>query len=41
MIVKSLKADEHFRDLEETFETLRKYHLRLNLAKCAFRVLTG
>ena len=25
-------------DLEETFETLRRYQIRLNLAKCAFGV---
>lgn len=39
MLVESLKADLHFRDLEETFNTLRKYKMMLNLTKCVFGVL--
>lgn len=41
MLVKSLKTDLHFRDLEETFNTLRKFKMRLNLTKCAFGVSIG
>ncbi|KAL0394375.1 UNVERIFIED_CONTAM: hypothetical protein Slati_4403700 [Sesamum latifolium] len=41
MLVKSKKAEEHVKDLEETFSVLRKYKLKLNLAKCAFRVQSG
>ena len=26
------------KDLEETFDTLRSYNMKLNLSKCAFRV---
>lgn len=38
MLVKILKADHHFRDLKETFNTLRRYKMRLNPTKCAFSV---
>ena len=38
MLVKSRKADLHLDDLRETFGTLRKYQMRLNLAKCVFGV---
>ncbi|KAL0458956.1 UNVERIFIED_CONTAM: hypothetical protein Slati_0522800 [Sesamum latifolium] len=41
MLVKSKKAEEHVKDLEETFSILRKYKLKLNPAKCAFRVQGG
>ncbi|KAL0319884.1 UNVERIFIED_CONTAM: hypothetical protein Sradi_5249900 [Sesamum radiatum] len=41
MMVKSKKAEEHVKDLEETFSVLRKYKLKLNPAKCAFRVQGG
>ncbi|KAL0455843.1 UNVERIFIED_CONTAM: hypothetical protein Slati_0923500 [Sesamum latifolium] len=41
MLVKSKKAEEHVKDLEETFSVLRKYKLKLNLAKCAFGVPGG
>ncbi|KAL0379320.1 UNVERIFIED_CONTAM: hypothetical protein Sradi_3237500 [Sesamum radiatum] len=41
MLVKSKKAEEHVEDLEETFSVLRKYKLKLNPAKCAFRVQGG
>ncbi|KAL0409436.1 UNVERIFIED_CONTAM: Retrovirus-related Pol polyprotein from transposon, partial [Sesamum radiatum] len=37
-LVKSKKAEEHVKGLEETFSVLRKYKLKLNPAKCAFRV---
>ncbi|KAL0386117.1 UNVERIFIED_CONTAM: Transposon Ty3-G Gag-Pol polyprotein [Sesamum radiatum] len=38
MLVKSKKAEDHVADLEETFVVLKKYRLKLNLAKCAFGV---
>lgn len=41
MLVKSLKADLHFKDHEETLNTLRKFKISLNPAKCAFRVSAG
>ncbi|KAL0420688.1 UNVERIFIED_CONTAM: Retrovirus-related Pol polyprotein from transposon [Sesamum latifolium] len=41
MLVKSKKVEDHVIDLEETFSVLRKYKLKLNLAKCAFGVRGG
>ncbi|KAL0373707.1 UNVERIFIED_CONTAM: Retrovirus-related Pol polyprotein from transposon opus [Sesamum radiatum] len=41
MLVKSKKAEEHVKDLEETFSVLRKYKLKLNPAKCTFGVQGG
>ncbi|KAL0458768.1 UNVERIFIED_CONTAM: hypothetical protein Slati_0504000 [Sesamum latifolium] len=41
MLVKSKRAEEHVKDLEETFSVLRKYKLKLNPAKCAFGVQGG
>ena len=41
MLVKSRKEEDHLKDLEETFGTLRFYNMKLNLSKCAFRVTTG
>ncbi|KAL0437827.1 UNVERIFIED_CONTAM: hypothetical protein Sradi_0490600 [Sesamum radiatum] len=41
MLVKSKKAEEHVKDLEETFSVLRKYKLKLNPTKCAFGVQGG
>ena len=38
MLIKSKEVESHLNDLEETFETLRRYQIRLNLAKCAFGV---
>ena len=38
MLVKRRKVDLHLDDLRETFDTLRKYQMRLNLAKCVFGV---
>ncbi|KAL0458114.1 UNVERIFIED_CONTAM: hypothetical protein Slati_0438600 [Sesamum latifolium] len=40
-LVKSKKAEDHTKDLEETFSVLRKYKLKLNPAKCAFGVQGG
>ena len=41
MLVKSRNAYLHLDDLRETFNTLRKYKMRLNLAKCVFEVSSG
>ncbi|KAL0405693.1 UNVERIFIED_CONTAM: Transposon Ty3-G Gag-Pol polyprotein, partial [Sesamum latifolium] len=41
MLVKSKRAEEYVKDLEETFSVLRKYKLKLNPAKCAFGVQGG
>ncbi|KAL5579748.1 hypothetical protein UlMin_012190 [Ulmus minor] len=41
MLVKSLKVEEHIRDLKETFNVLRKYKMKLNPSKCAFGVSSG
>ena len=41
MLVKSRREDDHLEDLRETFDTFRSYNMKLNLGKCAFRVMTG
>jgi len=41
MLVKSRKAISHLSDLEETFDTLRRYRMKLNPAKCAFGISSG
>ncbi|KAL0411576.1 UNVERIFIED_CONTAM: Pro-Pol polyprotein [Sesamum latifolium] len=41
MLVKSKKAADHVKDLEETFSVLRKYKLKLNPVKCTFGVQGG
>lgn len=41
MLVKSVRAGSHLRDLEETFGTLRRYGMKLNPDKCAFEVRAG
>ena len=38
MVVKIKAVEDHLTDLAETFETLRKHHLKLNASKCAFGV---
>ena len=38
MLVKSKDEANHLDDLKETFSTLRKYNMRLNLAKCVFAI---
>ncbi|KAL0454267.1 UNVERIFIED_CONTAM: hypothetical protein Slati_0765900 [Sesamum latifolium] len=35
------QVDQHITDLAETFSALKKYHLKLNLAKCMFGVRRG
>ncbi|KAF8085007.1 hypothetical protein N665_0686s0001 [Sinapis alba] len=41
MLVKSLIAKDHIRHLSECFETLNKYGMKLNPAKCTFGVTSG
>lgn len=41
ILVKILQVDELVPDLEETFATLRKYHMWLNLEKYIFHVSNG
>jgi hypothetical protein len=41
ILVKSKEEDSHLDDLRETFETLRKYQMKLNPSKCAFGVYSG
>ena len=38
MLIKSKKAKTHLDDLHETFDTLRRYRMKLNLNKCVFGV---
>lgn len=38
MLTKSMKVDDHVKDLKRTFDILKKYKMRLNLMKCAFGV---
>ena len=38
MITKSKKPVDHVKHLEETFDLLRKYHMKLNPEKCAFGI---
>ena len=41
MLAKSLDEGKHLDDLQETFDTLRQYNMKLNPNKCAFGVLSG
>ena len=41
MLVKSLATTDHIDHLQETFNILRSYHMKLNLEKCAFGVGSG
>ena len=41
MLVKSLDEKKHLDDLQETFDTLRRYNMKLNPSKCAFGVSSG
>ena len=38
ILVKSIREDNHLSDLQETFDTLQSYNMKLNPNKCAFRV---
>ena len=41
MLVKSLDKGSHSDNLQETFETLRRYKMKLNPSKCVFGVSSG
>ena len=41
MLVKSREAKTHLADLQEAFDTLRRYKMKLNPAKCLFGVSLG
>jgi ribonuclease HI len=41
MIAKSKKGEDHIKVLRKLFERLRTYELKLNPAKCSFRVKSG
>ena len=41
MLAKSLKTEEHIRDLKETFDILHRYKMKLNPSRCAFGVSSG
>ena len=38
MLVKSLDEEKYLYDLQETFDTLRQYNMKLNPSKCAFGI---
>ncbi|XP_074358249.1 uncharacterized protein LOC141697652 [Apium graveolens] len=38
MVVKSVNAENHFRDLQEVFDILRLYNMKMNSSKCNFVV---
>lgn len=39
MLVKSKKVSDHVQHLSEAFDVLRKYDMKLNPAKCTFKVV--
>ena len=41
MLEKSNNEADHLDDLRETFNTLRKYKMKLNPTKCVFPVSSG
>jgi hypothetical protein len=41
MLVKSIESGNHAHDLQEAFETLKQYGMKLNPTKCAFGVSSG
>ena len=41
MLVKSLCESNHLDNLQETFDTLRSYNMKLNPSKCVFGVTAG
>ena len=41
MLVKSKEEEDHLDDLNETFNTLRQYSMKLNPSKYAFGVSSG
>ncbi|XP_059649894.1 uncharacterized protein LOC132295604 [Cornus florida] len=41
MVVKSVKKEDHPKHLQEVFNTLKKYNIKLNPSKCSFAVSSG
>ena len=41
MLIKGVREDDHLSDLQETFNMLRTYNMKLNPSKCAFEVTAG
>ena len=41
MLVKNVRENDHLSDLQETFNTLRSYNMKLNPSKCVFGVTAG
>ena len=41
MLVKSIREDNHLKDLQETFDILQSYNMKLNPSKCVFGVTVG
>ena len=41
MLVKSMRENDHLNDLQETFDTIRSYNMKLNPSKCVFGVTAG
>jgi hypothetical protein len=41
LLVKSRRREDHVEDLQEAFNLMRKYNVRLNPEKCAFGVSSG
>ena len=39
MLVKSVRENDHLSNLQETFNTLRSYNMKLNPSKCVFGVI--
>nr|XP_023889755.1 uncharacterized protein LOC112001807 [Quercus suber] len=39
--VKSTRETQHLDNLRETFDTLKRYKMKLNPSKCAFKVASG
>ena len=41
MLLKSLRENDHLSNLQESFDTLQAYNMKLNPNKCVFRVTVG
>ena len=41
MLVKSIREEDHLSDLQETFDTLWSYNMKLNPTKCVFGITAG
>ena len=41
MLVKNVRENDHLSDLQETFNTLQSYNMKLNPSKCVFGVTAG